>query len=242
MHWNKAASTILPGCLVLLSKSTIVFFVVFFFFFRADWVTQCVVKIKKKKVKGQIANAGHLWPGTMLFSTQAPRKPASQKNCWESLWCNWKVPGLGLGRTDWKLCCWWAVWPKPNLSKFLFLENGNNINNDAPPAYFSLPHGSKWFLSVIHSRFNPIYFSRYRNWGTAGWSGTIIVTGWTRGRARIGVGASELSLHHHAEYTRTHGHLLSDFLAALGSTGIFFFPPSNYFWNTSLQFSCPNGL
>lgn len=143
------------------------------------------------------------------------------------MWCNWKVPGLGLGTTDWKLCCWLAVWPKPNLSKFLFLENGNN--NDAPPAYFSLPHGSKWFLSVIYSSFNPIYFSRYRNWGTVGWSGTIIVTDWTRGRARIGAGASELSLHHHMEYKRTRGHLLSDILAALGSTGIFFFFPKRLF-------------
>ena len=58
-----------------------------------------------------------------------------------------------------------------------------------------------------------------------GWSGTVIVTDGTRGRARTGVGVSELSLPHCAEYKRTHGHLLSDILAALGSTGIFFFFP-----------------
>ena len=57
-----------------------------------------------------------------------------------------------------------------------------------------------------------------------GWSGTIIVTDGTRGRARTGAGVSELSLPHRAEYKRTHGHLLSDILAALGSTGVFFFP------------------
>ena len=238
MPWNKAASTVLPGCLVLLSKST------FFFSVQIEWHNEWFKKKKRKKVKGQITNVGHLWYDR-AHCCSVHRHPGSQpaRKTVESL-CGVieKFQALGLGETDWKFCCWLAVWPKPNLSKFLCLENGNNINNDAPPAYFSLPRRWEWFLSVIHSSFNPIYFSRCRHWGTVGWSGTVIVTDGTRGRAGTGVGVSELSLPHCAEYKRTHGHLLSDILAALGSTGIFFFSPSTYFWNTSLQFSCPNGL